>query len=139
MPSPVDLPIPSAPPSLAVSHRDCGDAVCVVTPAGEIDLATAPLLKSRLVGLLGEGYTRFVVDLSTVRYLDSTGLGVLVAFSRRLKDGGLIALAQAPGPVLGLLQLTGLDARFELFACPRCLTARSATGATGSTALPIAC
>ena len=116
MPSPVDLPILSVAPSLAVSHRDCGDGVCVVTPAGEIDLASAPLLKSSLLGLLGESYTRFVVDLSAVRYLDSTGLGVLIAFSRRLNDDGFIALAQAPASVLGLLQLTGLDARFEVLA-----------------------
>ena len=116
MPRPVDLPTSSAHPSLEVSHRDCGDAVCVVTPAGEIDLATAPLLKSSLVGLLGESYTRFVVDLAEVRYLDSTGLGVLIAFGRRLTEDGVIALAQPPAPVSALLEITGLDATFEVFA-----------------------
>jgi anti-sigma B factor antagonist len=116
MSSPVEVPAPSAQPSLAVSHRDGGDGVCVVTPAGEIDLASAPRLKSSLVGLLDEGYTRFVLDLSEVRYLDSTGLGVLIAFSRRLTDNGQIVLAQAPESVLGLLELTGLDAQFETVA-----------------------
>ena len=116
MPRPVDLPTPSMRPSLEVSHRDCGDAVCVVTPAGEIDLATAPRLKSRLVGLLGEGYTRFVVDLAAVRYLDSTGLGVLIAFARRLTKDGLVALAQPPAAVSALLEITGLDATFDVFA-----------------------
>jgi anti-sigma B factor antagonist len=115
MPRPVDLPTPSARPSLEVSHRDCGDAVCVVTPAGEIDLATAPLLKSSLVGLLGDGYTRFVVDLAAVRYLDSTGLGVLIGFARRLSVDGVVALAQLPGPVSALLEITGLDATFDVF------------------------
>ncbi|MGZ4311336.1 MAG: STAS domain-containing protein [Solirubrobacteraceae bacterium] len=116
MPSPIDLPTPSAHPSLEVSHRDCGDSVCVATPAGEIDLATAPLLKSRLVALLGEGFDRFVVDLSEVRYLDSTGLGVLIAFSRRLTDEGAIVLAQPPASVSALLEITGLDATFQVFA-----------------------
>ena len=115
MSSPVEVPAPSAPPSLAVSHRDGGDGVCVVTPAGEIDLASAPRLKSSLVGLLDEGYARFVLDLSEVRYLDSTGLGVLIAFSRRLTDDGHIVLAHSPDSVLGLLELTGLDARFQTF------------------------
>ena len=134
MPRPVDLPTPSARPSLEVSHCDCGDAVCVVTPAGEIDLATAPLLKSGLVGLLGDGYTRFVVDLAAVRYLDSTGLGVLIAFARRLTEDGVVALAQPPAPVSALLEITGLDATFEVFvdggrrpgACPRRAPARRA-------------
>ncbi len=116
MPRPVDLPTPSVHPSLAVSHHDCGDGVCVVAPAGEIDLATAPLLKSSLVGLLAESYTRFVVDLAAVRYLDSTGLGVLIAFGRRLTDDGIIALADPPPPVSALLETTGLDATFEIFA-----------------------
>ncbi len=111
----VEVPTPSARPSLAVSHRDGGDGVCVVTPAGEIDLASAPRLKSSLVGLLDEGYARFVLDLSAVRYLDSTGLGVLIAFSRRLTDDGHVVLAHAPDSVLGLLELTGLDARFQIF------------------------
>ena len=115
MSSPVEVPAPTAQPSLAVSHRDGGDGVCVVTPAGEIDLASAPRLKSSLVGLLDQGYARFVVDLSEVRYLDSTGLGVLIAFSRRLTEDRHIVLAHAPDPVLGLLELTGLDARFQTF------------------------
>jgi anti-sigma B factor antagonist len=116
MPSPVEVPQSSVQPSLAVSHRDGGDGVCVVTPAGEIDLASAPRLKSSLVGFLDEGYARFVLDLSEVRYLDSTGLGVLIAFSRRLTDDGQIVLADAPDSVLGLLELTGLEARFQTFA-----------------------
>jgi anti-sigma B factor antagonist len=115
MSSPVEVPAPSARPSLAVRHRDGGDGVCLVTPAGEIDLASAPRLKSSLVGLLDQGYARFVLDLSEVRYLDSTGLGVLIAFSRRLTDDGHIVLAHAPDSVLGLLELTGLDARFQTF------------------------
>jgi anti-anti-sigma factor len=116
MPSPVVLPTSVPRPSLDVSHRDCGDALCVVRPVGEIDLAFAPMLKSHLVGLLERGFTRFVLDLSGVRYLDSTGLGVLIAFQRRLNGDGQIALAQAPGPVVALLELTGLDASFDVFA-----------------------
>src|ERR1700729_2242441 len=116
MSSPVVLPTSSARPSLDVSHRDCGDAACVAAPVGEIDVATAPVLKSRLVALLDGGFTRYVLDLSGVRYLDSTGLGVLIGFGRRLNGDGRIALAHVPGPVLALLELTGLDASFEVFA-----------------------
>jgi anti-sigma B factor antagonist len=116
MSSPAVLSESSPRPSVDVSHRDCGDAVCVAAPVGEIDVATAPLLKSRLVGLLDRGFSRFVLDLSGVRYLDSTGLGVLIGFARRLGGDGQITLAHAPGPVLAILELTGLDASFEVFA-----------------------
>jgi len=116
MSRPVELSEPFAQPSLEVSHVDSGDGVCVVTPAGEIDLASAPKLKVHLVGLLDDGFRQFVLDLSAVRYLDSTGLGVLIAFSRRLAGDGQIVLAEAPEPVLHLLELTGLDAQFQAFA-----------------------
>jgi anti-sigma B factor antagonist len=116
MSRPVELSHPSEQPSLEVSHVDGGDGVCVVTPAGEIDLAGAPRLKSTLVGLLDEGFMRFVVDLSAVRFLDSTGLGVLIAFSRRLGPDGEVVLAEAPEAVLSLLELTGLAAQFQPFA-----------------------
>jgi anti-sigma B factor antagonist len=111
----VSVSAPSVQPSLEVSHRGCGEAVCVVVPAGEIDLASAPLLKSHLLRLLDESYARFVIDLSAVSYLDSTGLGVLIAFARRLKDEGLVVLAQPTRSVLTLLELTGLDASFKVF------------------------
>jgi anti-sigma B factor antagonist len=116
MSRPVELTHPSPQPGLEVTHVDGGDGICVVTPAGEIDLAGAPRLKSSLVGLLDDGFTRFVVDLSAVRYLDSTGLGVLIAFSRRLTGDGEVVLAEAPDPVLSLLELTGLDVQFPTFA-----------------------
>jgi anti-sigma B factor antagonist len=116
MSSPVEVPHPSTHPSLDVSHRDGGDGVCVVTITGEVDLATAPRLKSSLLELLDEGFSRFVLDLSAVRYLDSTGLGVLIAFSRRLPEEGRIVLAHTPEPVLSLLELTGLDAQFQTLA-----------------------
>jgi anti-sigma B factor antagonist len=86
-----------------------------VSPDGEIDLSSAPLLKTRLVGLLAEGYSRLVLDLSAVRYIDSTGLGVLVGVSRRLPGDGLLTIAHAPATVVRLLELTGLDRRFETF------------------------
>jgi anti-sigma B factor antagonist len=138
MSRPVELPQPSSQPSLEVNHVDGGAGVCVVTPAGEIDLASAPQLKSRLVGLLEEGFARFVLDLSAVRYLDSTGLGVLIAFSRRLGADGEIVLAEAPEPVLSLLELTGLDAQF-----PPCASVEEALGkirgSVGDAAQPTLC
>ncbi len=116
MSSPVEVPQPSALPSFALTYRDAGEGVCVVSPAGEIDLASAPRLKSSLHKLLEEGHTQFVIDLSGVRYLDSTGLGVLIAFARRLGDDAELVLAEPPAQVAGLLELTGLDNAFVVLA-----------------------
>ena len=117
MSSPVEVPHPSAQPSLEVSHRDASDGVCVVTPAGEVDLASAPHLKASLVALLEDGFTRFVIDLSGVRYLDSTGLGVLIAVARRADaHGGSVHAVCSRPQTRKLLWLTGVDRRIPLTA-----------------------
>lgn len=100
-------------PTLQVRHRDLGDGLSVVVLDGEIDLATAPELKSTLTGLLSQGFGRFILDLSEVGHMDSTGLGVVVGFRRRLADNSLIVIAAPTANVRAIIELTGLD--FELF------------------------
>ncbi len=56
-----------------------GETVAVVRVVGEIDLHTAPQLHEALAGLEAERLERLVVDLSDCGFIDSTGLGVLVA------------------------------------------------------------
>ena len=110
-----DAPAGASPdqPILQVRHRDDGDGLAVVTLTGEIDLATAPQLKSRLTGLLAQGFGRFVLDLSGVRHMDSTGLGVMVGFRRRLPDNSLLVIAAATANVRAVIELTGLDFEME--------------------------
>ena len=91
------------------------NGVCVLQVKGEIDLASAPALRSALVRLHQVGNRRFVLNLSGVSHLDSTGLGVLVAFSRTLDGAGQIAIAAPPRKVSALLRATGLDHRFPIF------------------------
>ena len=50
----------------------------VVAVRGEIDLFTAPELKSALSEAIESGHTRIVVDLTDTTFLDSTALGVLI-------------------------------------------------------------
>ena len=100
-------------PTLQLRHRDLGDGLAVVVLDGEIDLATAPALKSTLTGLLSQGFGRFILDLSGIRHMDSTGLGVVVGFRRRLAASRLIVIAAPTANVRAIIELTGLD--FELF------------------------
>jgi anti-sigma B factor antagonist len=133
-----------------ITHREVDDQTCVVVLQGDLDLATAPQLKLTLVELLGKGYGRYVLDLSGLAHMDSMGLGVLVGFHRRLDDNARLALACVPPKQRKLLELTGLDTRFDSFATleeaispgsastlPFCTDAGMALG-LASTALPFA-
>jgi anti-sigma B factor antagonist len=83
----------------------------VLAPSGEVDLATAPAVRERLNELADGGARHLVVDLARVSFLDSIGLGVLVAAYRRWRDRdppGSLRLAGASDPVARVLALTGL-------------------------------
>jgi anti-sigma B factor antagonist len=100
---------------LVVRHRRIDDRTCVVTVQGELDLATAPTLKSNLAQLLGQGCRDFVFDVSQIGHMDSTGLGVLIGLQVRLGRDGVVAIAGAPHNVVVLFEVTRLDGRFPAF------------------------
>jgi anti-sigma B factor antagonist len=82
----------------------------VLTVRGEVDLASAPKLAAAMTELMDRGHTRVAVDLGSVEFIDSSGLGVLVGSLRRLRDdGGDLVLRAASPPVTRILELTGLD------------------------------
>jgi anti-sigma B factor antagonist len=108
---------PCPPGSLRIAHRETQSGWCVVSVEGDVDLASAPALKSALVALLvGRSHRRFVLDLSRLGHLDSTGLGVLAAFRQRLGADGTLKLAGMPPNLLSVLRLSGLDRAFEICA-----------------------
>ena len=117
----------------ALSVRSKGGCT-VVTISGELDIASAPVLREQLLGLLRPGASRIVIDHSGVIFCDASGLAVLVGASRRagLLDG-VLRLA-APTPLTAtVLRLTGLNSRFEIFATvPEAIGAPAHPGVRGA-------
>jgi anti-sigma B factor antagonist len=99
----------------ALSSRDVDADTSVITLEGDLDLSSAPQLRHALQEKLAAGHTRLVLDLSLVRFIDSTGLGVLVGAERQLGDAGGIAIVGSGRRVQNLLEVTGLDYTFQLF------------------------
>jgi anti-sigma B factor antagonist len=88
----------------------------VVSPQGEIDALTAPQLGRRLLGLVDEGKTGVVVDLSSVTFMDSTGIGVLLNALRALGSRrGRLVLVCPHERVLRPFQITGLTGLLPIF------------------------
>lgn len=109
--------------SLSVLSRpDC----TIASLEGELDIATVPELRERLLGLLGPGVRLLIIDLSGVSFCDVAGLAVLIGTQRRATARGIVVRLAAPRPqVLKLLRITGLDHRLTICATladalPRC-------------------
>ena len=82
----------------------------IVHVNGEVDLANAPELDLVLAETVATKPVAIVVDLSTVTFMDSTGLGVLVRTFKRCQESGIrLDLIVTNERVLKVLAITGLD------------------------------
>jgi anti-sigma B factor antagonist len=77
---------------------------------------TAGALVDRVSRLMAEGYTQIVLNLSQLNYMDSRGLGEMVAcYARVRKAGGTIRLAATTVGIKDLLAITRLVTVFESY------------------------
>ena len=66
--------------------------------------------------LIEEKKLDLVINLSKVKWISSTGLGILVsARSRFAKEGGVVKLCHPNDRVLGILQVTRLNLIFDVY------------------------
>jgi len=99
--------------SLDIETERHGD-ITVLLLRGDLDVATAPQLRSVLVEAITDG-ARILVDLEAVGFLDSVGLGILVSGLKRARDGGgELELICTSRQVLRPFELTGLDKAFTM-------------------------
>jgi anti-sigma B factor antagonist len=93
------------------------DGITVLEPSGEMYGGPENMKLIDVVMELAEaGTLDLVIDLSKVKWISSTGLGIMVsARSKFAKLGGVIKLANPNSRVLGILQVTRLNLIFEVY------------------------
>ena len=107
-----------APEAQLVIDVTRAEAEVVIALGGELDLAGAPRLRDVLVEILQEPAIDLAFDLSGLRFIDSTGLGVLVGAHRRLPDGRRLRILRPTASTYRVLELTGLHTTFEVVDPP---------------------
>lgn len=82
-----------------------------------IDATVSADFKTRVIDLIKQGNNHFVVNLSNVNFVDSSGLGALIAIMKTLSlNNGKIVFCQINEPVMNLLGMTSMDKIFQI--CP---------------------
>jgi anti-sigma B factor antagonist len=114
----VSVPVEGGPGTMAIElafETSARDGQTWLVVRGEIDAYTSPRLRERLGELMDQGRFNLVVDLESVEFMDSTGLGVLVSSLKRAKEhDGNIALVCSRPQIVRVLSITGLDRIFEV-------------------------
>ena len=72
--------------------------IAVLTPPGDVDIASVPVLRRRLDNLIDRGVRRVVINCQAVGFIDSTGLAFLLTRARELMrlGAGLLCATRTP-------------------------------------------
>jgi anti-sigma B factor antagonist len=99
-----------------IDTEQVGNGRYVISLGGEVDLYTAPELKSQMLELIGNGATSVVVDFTETTFIDSTTLGVLVSGVKRLREkGGTLSIVCSDRNITKIFEITGLDRVFTIY------------------------
>ena len=88
----------------------------IVKPNEEkLDSSVAPNFKSELITLNAEGVNNLILDLSDVKYIDSSGLSALLVGNRvYTENGGAFLVAHVNDHVMKLINISQLQTVFDI-------------------------
>jgi anti-sigma B factor antagonist len=97
---------------MTFSRTDSGDET-VLRIEGALDAVSAPDIRPTLDALVAEGRKKIIVDLSTLRLIDSSGIGAIVALFKRVRaQGGQVSVVGLRDQPLAIFRLLRLDRVF---------------------------
>ncbi|PIE06881.1 MAG: anti-anti-sigma factor [Rhodobacterales bacterium] len=101
---------------MELSFEDIGDLRVIKAQEDRIDATVAIQFKDRMRELTDDAPPRLLLDLSRVGFLDSSGLGALVAAYKQAAPGRRLELAGLSPTVEKVFKLTRMDSVFTIHA-----------------------
>ncbi|MCH7490390.1 MAG: STAS domain-containing protein [Gemmatimonadetes bacterium] len=100
---------------MATTVSSTPSGVTIVAVDGQLIVANRNELKETVLTSLESGDLKFVFDFTATGYIDSSGLGVLVSISKKIREaGGALRLAGLNEDLGMLFELTKLDTLFKI-------------------------
>jgi anti-anti-sigma factor len=98
-----------------IGFREVGEHK-IIEVSGEVDLYNVSELKKALFSITDGKHLSVIVDMSNVNYMDSSGIGALVAGQKKMiAHNGKFALMNIHDDVLNILKLATLDKFFKIY------------------------
>jgi len=110
--------------------EDASQGRTIVKLCGELDIASAPALRERLLAILSRRTpSHLILDLSKLQFIDSSGIAVFVNTERRARLLSCTVVLVAPqAAVSRVLQICGLDQHFPILENISALTGNGHPG-----------
>ncbi|MHC4974774.1 MAG: STAS domain-containing protein [Planctomycetota bacterium] len=101
---------------MKIQHKTVGN-VTIVSLSGELDGFNLPEVGEKIDALIDQGHTRLVVNLESLKFINSSALGYLIKTANRLKGlEGELVLSAPSKFFLTTIRTLGIDQIFRV--CP---------------------
>lgn len=95
--------------------RTQGDAHVVKVTVPQLNSTVASTFRTEVLAAVKDGAGPVVLSLDAVEFVDSSGVGAMVAILKALDKGRTMVLAGPQAPVQSLLELTRMDKIFRVY------------------------
>lgn len=104
---------------MVITTRPLDELVSVISGEGRLNMVSAPRLREAVAAAIAGGRPRIVVDLSSIDFMDSSGLGALVGCLKTARQaGGDVRICTPSSQVEMVLQLSNLDRILTSYGSP---------------------
>lgn len=100
---------------MTIERSMIDEQIHVLRLSGELDLSSVPEVRKSIRAFIDEGTVKFVINLSNLEFIDSSGLGVLVGGLARVREKqGEIKLVCDNRRILRVFEMTRLTQLFDI-------------------------
>jgi anti-sigma B factor antagonist len=101
---------------MELTTREAGEVLILEPVDKRLDALVAPSFKDQLVSLIDGGRRNVLLDLRNVGFVDSAGLGAIVAAIKHIGRDGELKVCGAQPTVRSMFELTRLHRIISIFA-----------------------
>ena len=83
---------------------------------GDLDATNVETVLEKVCGLFNEGFINIIADFTKLRYVNSTGLGILLHFSKAAKEkGGSFKISNVNENVYEIIEIIGATSLLQIY------------------------
>lgn len=98
-----------------IESKQDGDVLVLKIFEDELNAAVAERFKEETSLYIDQGHKKIAMNMSKVKFMDSSGLGALIFFLKKAKENGRLSVFGVTKMVLNLLKLTRTYKAFDMY------------------------